>query len=153
VKVEGSGPLGVRRLVLFGLRDPVAISHREALFADIHQEVVRIMGSNGWQLHFSTFGADAVLGEREPVRTEPHEVAVLAEVIAPSAEEARKVAELVKYGSLRAHYEGKLTSAGGAALPGDEVLSPDQDAYEWTIDHLVELRDPLESCRIDYEVM
>jgi hypothetical protein len=36
-------------------------------------------------------------------------------------------------------------------LPGDEVLSPDQEAYRWTIDHLVRLEDPMECCRIEIE--
>jgi hypothetical protein len=54
---------------------------------------------------------------------------------------------------MRVHYEGKLGIAGGAALPGDEILSPQQEAYRWTIDHLVEVADPMESCRTTLEVV
>jgi hypothetical protein len=59
----------------------------------------------------------------------------------------------VKYGSLRVHYEGKLGIAGGAALPGDEILAPSQDSYRWTIDHLVAVDDPLESSEITMDTV
>jgi hypothetical protein len=150
LKLEGSGRVGARKLVLFGLRDPIAIRERASLFAAIRDEVEHVLGPDGWQLHFSTYGVDAVLGDREPIGAPPHEVAVLVQAIADTEEQAHKAAELVKYGSLRAHYEGKLASAGGAALAGDEILSPEHDSYRWTLDHLVEVDDPFDACRIDY---
>jgi hypothetical protein len=150
LKIEGSGRVGSRKLVLFGLRDPIAIRQRESLFAAIRSEVEHVLGADGWQLHFSTYGVDAILGDRETIGTPPHEVAVLVQAIADTEEQARKAAELVKYGSLRAHYDGKLASAGGAALAGDEILSPEHDAYRWTLDHLVEVDDPFQACRIEY---
>jgi hypothetical protein len=154
LKVEGSGRIGARKLVLFGLRDPLSVAHLDDIFAGIEAEVVRVMGSEGWQLNFRVFGRDAILGSREPERSRvPHEVAVLAEAIAADDATAMHVCKLVKYGSMRVHYEGKLGIAGGAALPGDEVLSPQQEAYRWTIDHLVELADPLESCRLTLETV
>jgi len=112
------------------------------------------MGRVVWRLQFSVYGRDAVLGPREPRRSEPaREVAVLAEAVAPDEARAVQIAKLVKYGSLRAQYGGRFGKGGGAALPGDEVLSPEQEAYQWTIDHLVRLSDPMECCRIEYEVL
>jgi Acyclic terpene utilisation family protein AtuA len=154
VKVEGSGRVGSRKMILFALRDPDAIAHVDDITADIRAEVERVMGRDGWRLHFSVYGRDAVLGPREPRRSEPaREVAVLAEAVAPDEARAVQIAKLVKYGSLRAQYGGRFGKGGGAALPGDEVLSPEQEAYQWTIDHLVRLSDPMECCRIEYEVL
>jgi hypothetical protein len=154
VKVEGSGRIGSRKLILFGLRDPEAIAHVDDITADIRAEVQRVVGAEAWQLNFSVYGRDAILGEREPERAAPaHEVAVLAEAIAPDESRAIQIAKLVKYGSLRAQYGGRFGKGGGAALPGDEVLSPEQEAYQWTVDHLVTLKDPLEGVRIEYEVV
>ena len=154
LKVEGSARIGARKLVLFGLRDPLSIGHLDDIFSAIEAEVARVLGPEGWQLNFRVFGRDAILGPRETERAHPpHEVAVLAEAIAPEEDLAMHVAKLVKYGSMRVHYEGKLGIAGGAALPGDEVLSPQQEAYRWTIDHLVEVADPMESCRTTVEVV
>jgi Acyclic terpene utilisation family protein AtuA len=154
LKIEGSARVGARKLVLFGLRDPLSIAHLDDIFTGIEAEVARVMGTEGWQLSFRVFGRDAVLGRREPARSRtPHEVAVLAEAIASDEGMAAHVAKLVKYGSMRVHYEGKLGIAGGAALPGDEILSPQQEAYRWTIDHLVDVADPLESTRTAVEVV
>ncbi|MBJ7596808.1 MAG: hypothetical protein DLM67_19225 [Candidatus Nephthysia bennettiae] len=154
LKVEGAARIGARKLVLFGLRDPLSIAHLDDIFAAIEAEVARILGPEGWQLNFRVFGRDAILGSREVERAHPpHEVAVLAEAIAADENLAMHIAKLVKYGSMRVHYEGKLGIAGGAALPGDEVLSPQQEAYRWTIDHLVEVADPMESSRMTVEVV
>jgi hypothetical protein len=154
VKIEGSGRVGSRKMILFALRDPDAIAHVDDIAADIRAEVEHVMGRDGWRLHFSVYGRDAVLGPREPGGSDPaREVAVLAEAIAPDEARAIQIAKLVKYGSLRAQYGGRFGKGGGAALPGDEVLSPEQEAYRWTIDHLVRLSDPMECCRIEYEVV
>lgn len=154
VKVEGSGRVGACRLIIFALRDPEAIAHVDDIISDIRSEVRRVVGEADWQIHFSVFGRDAILGSREPQREAPvHEIAVLAEAIAPDEALATQIAKLIKYGSLRAHYGGRFGKGGGAALPHDEVLSPQQDSYRWTIDHLVTLTDPMECCRVEVEVV
>ncbi len=154
VKLEGSGRVGARKLILFGLRDPEAIAHVDDITADIRAEVRRVLGDGEWYLNFSVYGRNALLGEREPQATAAgHEIAVLAEAIAPDEDGAIQIAKLVKYGSLRAQYGGRFGKGGGAALPGDEVLSPDQEAYRWTVDHLLTLTDPMECCRIEYDVV
>lgn len=68
VKIEGAARVGVRRLVLFGLRDPLSIANLDPILAAIHAELVRLEGDTGWQLHFSVFGRDAILRESEPLR-------------------------------------------------------------------------------------
>jgi hypothetical protein len=154
VKIEGSGRVGARKLVIFGFRDPVAIAHIDEITADIRREVQRVVGADGWQLHFSVYGRNAIMGTRDLMGSEAgHEIAVLAQAIAPDEATATRIAKLVKYGSLRAQYGGKFGKGGGAALPGDEVLSPDQEAYRWTVDHLVAISDPFECCRVEVETV
>ena len=154
VKIEGSGRVGARKLIIFGFRDPVAIAHIDEITADIRREVVRVIGPDGWQLHFSVYGRDAIMGDRDQMATHSgHEIAVLAQAIAKDEATAVRIAKLVKYGSLRAQYGGKFGKGGGAALPGDEVLSPDQEAYKWTIDHLVAIPDPFDCCRLRFDTI
>jgi hypothetical protein len=141
-------------MILFALRDPEAIAHVDDITAAIRADVRRVVGEDGWELHFSVFGRDGVLSDREPLRSTPgHEIAVLAQAVAPDEAVAVQIAKLVKYGSLRVQYGGRFGKGGGAALPGDEVLSPDQEAYRWTVDHLVELTGPMECCRLETEVV
>jgi hypothetical protein len=154
VKIEGSGRVGARKVVVFGFRDPNAIRHIDEILEEIRREVARVVGPDGWQLFFSVFGRDAIMAERDPLaRDSGHEIAVLAQAIAADDTVATRIAKLVKYGSLRAQYGGKFGKGGGAALPGDEVLTPDQEAYRWTIDHLVTVSDPFECCRIEMETV
>lgn len=154
VKVEGAGRVGARKVVIFGFRDPVAIAHVDEILDDIRGEVKRIVGSEGWQLHFSVYGRDAIMGERDLTANEiGREIAVLAQAIAPEESTATRIAKLVKYGSLRAQYRRSGAKGGGAALPGDEVLTPDQESYRWTIDHLVAVADPFECCRLEFETV
>src|SRR5262249_22057690 len=87
LKIEGSARVGVRRLVLFGLRDPLSIAHLDDIFSEIEKEVTRVVGTEGWRLNFRVFGQDAILGSREPeLGRIPYEVAVLAEAIADDVE-------------------------------------------------------------------
>ena len=62
VKVEGSGRVGACRMIIFALRDPEAIAHVDDIIADIRSEVRRVVGEGDWQIHFSVFGRDAILG-------------------------------------------------------------------------------------------
>jgi hypothetical protein len=154
VKIEGSGRVGARKMVIFGFRDPVAIAHIDEIVADIRREVTRVVGPDGWQLYFSVYGRNAIMDGRDPLADQTgHEIAVLAQAVAPDEAMATRIAKLVKYGSLRAQYGGKFGKGGGAALPGDEVLSPDQEAYRWTIDHLVTVSDPFECCRVEIDMV
>lgn len=154
VKIEGSGRVGARKMIIFGFRDPVAIAHIDEITADIRREVTRVVGVDGWQLYFSVYGRNAIMDGRDRLAGETgHEIAVLAQAVAPDEATATRIAKLVKYGSLRAQYGGKFGKGGGAALPGDEVLSPDQEAYRWTIDHLVTISNPFECCRIEMDTV
>jgi len=154
VKIEGAGRVGARKMVLFGFRDPIAIAHIDDIIEDIRREVKRVVGPDGWQLHFSVYGRNAIMGERDVMAGDVgHEISVLAQAIAPDESTATRIAKLVKYGSLRAQYGGKFGKGGGAALPGDEILSPDEESYRWTIDHLVTIADPFECCRVEFETV
>jgi hypothetical protein len=154
VKIEGSGRVGARKMVIFGFRDPNAIAHIDDITEDIRREVRRVVGPDGWQLHFSVYGRNAIMGERDVLAGEVgHEISILAQAIADDEATATRIAKLVKYGSLRAQYGGKFGKGGGAALPGDEILSPDEDAYRWTIDHLVTIADPYECCRVEIDTV
>ena len=117
VKIEGSGRVGARKMVIFGFRDPIAIAHIDDITEDIRREVKRVVGPDGWQLHFSVYGRNAIMGERDVLAGEVgHEISVLAQAIAPDEATATRIAKLVKYGSLRAQYGGKFGKGGGAAL-------------------------------------
>jgi hypothetical protein len=147
VKLEGSAFVGHRALFLFGLRDPLSIGNIDRMCEGIAAEVAVQYGAPGagrYHLDFHVYGRDAVLGEREPTpEIRSHEICVVIEAVAPDPVEAKNIAKLAKYCSFRVHYPGKLGTAGGCAMLADEVLSSSVPGYEWVIDHLLPLDDPL----------
>jgi hypothetical protein len=147
VKLEGSAFVGHRALFLFGLRDPLSIANVDRMCEGVSTEVARQYGEQGegrYHLFFHVYGRDAILGEREPTpQITSHEICVVIEVVAPDAHEAKSIAKLAKYCALRVHYPGKLGTAGGCAMLADEVLTYAIPCYEWVIDHLLALDDPL----------
>jgi hypothetical protein len=157
VKLEGSAFVGHRALFLFGLRDPLSIENVDRLCDGIAAEVERVYGEPGvdrYHLVFHVYGRDAVLGEREPTPAiTSHEICVVIEVVAPDEHEAKNIAKLAKYSSFRVHYPGKLGTAGGCAMLADEVLVSAVPGYEWVIDHLLPLDDPLRPFRTELETV
>jgi hypothetical protein len=147
VTLEGSAFVGYRAIFLFGLRDPLSIANVDRMCEGISAEVARQYGEQGegrYHLLFHVYGRDAILGEREPTpQITSHEICVVIEVVAPDAHEAKNITKLAKYCALRVHYPGKLGTAGGCAMLADEVLSYAIPSYEWVIDHLLTLDDPL----------
>jgi hypothetical protein len=148
VKLEGSAFVGHRGIFIFGLRDPLSIANVDKMCDGIAAEVAHQYGPPGdgrYHLNFHVYGRDAILGEREP-RPEitAHEICVVVDVVAPDRDDAKNVAKLAKYCSLRVHYPGKLGTAGGCAMLADEVLMSSMPGHEWVLDHVLPLADPLE---------
>jgi hypothetical protein len=157
VKLEGSAFVGHRALFLFGLRDPLSIANVDKMCDGVAVEIEKHFGAPGdssYQLYFHVYGRDAIMGEREPhPQIESNEVAVVVDVVAPERSDAESIAKLAKYSSLRVHYPGKLGTAGGCAMLADEVLMPSMPVYEWVLDHLLPLDDPLAQFPIELETV
>jgi hypothetical protein len=147
VKLEGASFVGHRALFLFGLRDPLSIANIDRMTAAITEEIERNYGGQGrdsYHLFFHVYGRDAILGVREPTpQITAHEICVVIEAVSPDKNLAKNIVKLSKYSALRVHYPGKLGTAGGCAMIADEVLQFGVPLYEWRIDHLLPLDDPL----------
>jgi hypothetical protein len=155
VKLEGSAFVGHRAVFLFGLRDPLSIANIDRMCEGIEAEVAREYGpqdDGGYRLLFHVYGRDAILGEREPTpEITSHEICVVIEAVAPELDRAKSIAKMAKYCSLRLHYPGKLGTAGGCAMPADDILTYGVPSYEWVVDHLLPLDDPLAPFRTEIE--
>jgi hypothetical protein len=156
VKLEGSAFVGHRGIFVFGLRDPLSIANIDRMTAGISTEVERIYGPNGerYHLNFHVYGRDAVLGAREPQPTiTSHEICVVIDVVAPDRTDAKNVAKMAKYCSLRVHYPGKLGTAGGCAMLADEVMMSSIPGHEWVLDHVLPIDDPCELFPMEMEAI
>jgi hypothetical protein len=144
VKLEGAGKIGERYVGIVGVRDPYTIANIDLVTGWARQQVVERFGDGGYQLHFTVYGRDAILGDHEPLRQSPaHELGVVVQGIAPTKEMAEEVAMIGTRQMFYARLPQVKGTAGGVAFLLDEVM-PASPAYRWTVNHTMRLDDPLE---------
>lgn len=144
VKLEGSGKIGERFIGMAGIRDPYTIANVDEVIAWARQQTVERFGPDGWELHYSVFGRDGVMGEMEPLRDQPgHELCVVVQGVAPTAEMAEEVAMTGTRQLFYARLPDVKGTAGGVSFVLDEVMHA-SPAYRWTLNHTMAVDDPLE---------
>jgi hypothetical protein len=148
VKLEGSGKIGERYAGIVGVRDPYTIANIDLVTDWARQQVAERFGApgtdSGYELHFSVYGRDAILGAAEPLRATPgHELAVVVQGIAPDKAMAEEVAMIATRQMFYARLPQVRGTAGGVAFLLDEVM-PASPAYRWTLNHTMRLDHPLE---------
>ena len=144
VKLEGAGKVGERYVGLAGVRDPYTISRIDEVIGWARAAVRERFGEDGYQLTYTVYGRDGILGELEPLRHRPgHELCVVVQGVAPT----REMAEEVCMTGCRQMFYARLPqvkgTAGGVAFMLDEVM-PASPAYRWTLNHTMRIDDPME---------
>ena len=143
-KLEGAGKLGERCVGMVGVRDPYTIENIDAVIGWARRQAVERFGPTGWELHYTVYGRDGILGPLEPRRASPgHELCVVVQAIAPTRELAEEVCMTGTRQMFYARLPAVKGTAGGVAFLFDEVL-PASPAYRWTVNHTVRVDDPLE---------
>jgi hypothetical protein len=144
VKLEGAGQIGERYIGIVGVRDPYTIANIDLVTAWARQQVVERFGDKGYELHFTIYGRNAILGDREPFKTTPgHELGIVVQGIAPTKAMAEEVCMIATRQMFYARLPQVRGTAGGVAFLLDEVM-PASPAYRWTLNHTMRLDDPLE---------
>lgn len=143
VKLEGSGKIGERYVGLVGIRDPYSIANLDAVIGWARQQVRERFGDTGYELHYTVYGRDGVMGAMEPNRARPaHEVAILVQGVAPTGEMAEEVCLTGTRQMFYARLPEVKGTAGSVAFPLDEVMRA-SPAYRWTVNHTFEVPDGL----------
>jgi hypothetical protein len=154
VKIEGAGKVGERCYVVVGVRDPQTIANLDAAIGWARQKVEAWYGLIGgtYQLYYHVYGKNAVLGELEPVREiRSHELGIVVEAIADSLSLAERIVTLAARGIFYARLPTKGTAGGGAFLTEDVLVG--KPVYEWTLNHVIRLDDPLAGFPITLETV
>ena len=144
VKLEGSGKVGERYVGFCGIRDPYTIAHVDEVIGWAKEQVRLRFGDSGYELHYTVYGRDGVMGDLEPLRDQVgHELCIMVQGVAPTEEMAH---ELTMIG-LRQMFYARLPdvkgTAGSVSFPLDEVLHA-SPAYRWTLNHTVAVDDGLQ---------
>ncbi|MET0205493.1 MAG: acyclic terpene utilization AtuA family protein [Casimicrobiaceae bacterium] len=144
VKLEGAGKVGERYVGMVGIRDPYTIAHVDAVIAWARDKVRERFGESGYELHYTVYGRDGIMGALEPNRDRPaHELCILVQGVAPTVEMAEELTMIGTRQMFYARLPEVKGSAGSVAFALDEVLRA-SPAYRWTLNHTMRCDDPLE---------
>ena len=144
VKLEGAGKVGERYVGMAAVRDPYTISRIDEVIAWAKAAVRERFGETGYQLTYTVYGRDGILGELEPFRNRPaHELCIVVQGVAPTKEMAEEVCMIGTRQMFYARLPNVKGTAGGVAFMLDEVM-PASPAYRWTLNHTMRIDDPLE---------
>jgi len=144
VKLEGSGKVGERFIGLAGIRDPYTIKHIDEVIEWSKAQVEERFAGTDYQISFRIFGKNGVMGDLEPIKeTKSHELLVIVEGVAATKEIAHEVTMIGTRQIFYARLPEVKGTAGTAAFIVDEVLES-SPAYYWTMNHIVEVEDPME---------
>ena len=151
VKLEGSRPVGYRYLTIAGARDPGFIAELERLIGETRRilegQLPEYRGK--YRLIFRVYGRDAVMGPWEPTPRPGHEVGIVIEAVSESREIARDIVAQARSVLLHIGWPGRRSTAGNLAFPFSPSDFYGGRVYEWSLWHLVTLRDPLELFKLE----
>ena len=158
VKLEGARLVGFQSTVLVTLREPRYVRNAEAWVARLggflkgEIESRMGLGEADYALDFRLIGKNATLGRLETSKAEPPEVGVMLIVTAPDQERATEIAKLSNPFLL--HYpltddEPQATFAFPFS-PADWARGP---LYEFTLNHVMALDDPMAAFRLEVGVV
>ncbi len=144
VKLEGSGKIGERYIGIVGIRDPYTIRNIDQVIGWARSQVEERFQDKEYQLFYNIYGKNGVMGDLEPVKEiRSHELCIVVEGVAPTKEVAEEVTLIGSRQIFYARLQEVKGTAGTAAFVIDGVL-PAPPAYEWTVNHVVPVDDPME---------
>ena len=144
VKLEGAGKSGERFIGIAGIRDPYTIENVDKVIDWAKTQVRENFGEDGYELHYSVYGKNGVMGDLEPIKEHSsHELCVVVQAVAPTAEIAEEICMTGTRQMFYARLEAVKGTAGSVSFVLDEVIQA-SPAYVWTLNHTVAVDDALE---------
>ncbi len=148
VKLEGSGKIGERYIGIVGIRDPYSIRNIDKVIEWARSQVEERFSGKEYQLFYNIYGKNGVMGDLEPVKEiKSHELCVIVEGVAPTKEMAEEVTLIGSRQIFYARLPEVKGTAGTAAFVIDGVL-PAPPAYQWTMNHVIPVDDPMELLKV-----
>jgi hypothetical protein len=153
VKLEAARVAGFQTTMLAVLRERRYVENA-ALWADkltafLWDEITRKMGLGPDELHLEIrlIGVNSVLGDLETRASDPAEVGVLCLITAPTQEQATEVAKLINPHLL--HFPlTRDEPLPTFAFPYSPVHSDRGALYEFALNHVMTLADPMDAFRL-----
>lgn len=138
---EGVTKVGYRSLFPFALRTPRMIEQMDEILEQIARIEQALFADSGtFRIHWHKYGLNAVLQAAEP-QHQPHEVGILADVVADTQALAHDVAYDLLTRIAFWRYPGRYTTAGNVAVTLSPAVVDAGEVFEFSIYHAVRLTD------------
>jgi hypothetical protein len=156
MKLEGAGRGRYQTLMLIGIQDPDVLARvdefHDKMLALLYQRARDTIGPAAGDFHISLrmYGWNGVSGDKPPPGTPaPREIGVLFVATADTQEMATQIAKACNpyFFHFPIELEKELPSYGFAFSPADIERGP---VYEFKLNHVVEVDDPLELVRTEW---
>jgi hypothetical protein len=155
VKLEGVRRSGYRTVFIAGTRDPGLIAIMDDFLDQVRVRVAMQVaelgiGENDYKLSIRVYGQSGTMASREPVKdAKPHELGILAEVLADDEEDSKAVMAKARLALLHSDFPGRKCISGNMAIPFSPSDIPMGETYEFNLWHIMEIDDPLEPFPIE----
>ena len=151
IKLESARFVGYRTISIMGTKDPGLIAQindyeqrvRGYLKSKVHDAFGDSVKDDDYIFNFRVYGRNGVMGASETMPVTSHELGIVLEVIAPSERLSRAICAFARTFTLHQNFPGRKCSAGNMAIafsPSDIFAGP---VYDFNMEHLLEVDDPL----------
>ena len=157
IKLEGVRRVGFSAFTIAATRDPGLIGQIDSFLEFVRTSTatkVQALGisPDDYQLVLRVYGRDGVMGAWEPSKTaQPVELSIIAEVVANTQETANAALSLARVTLLHSDFPGRMCREGNMAFPFSPSDIERGAIYEFILQHVVEIDDPLRMFPIEYE--
>lgn len=157
IKLEGARCAGFSTISFAATRDPGLIGQLDSFMDFVRTSTATKVSALGispddYQLVLRRYGTDGVMGAWEPkTDSVPTEVAIIAEVVARDQETASAALALARVTLLHSDFPGRMCREGNMAFPFSPSDIERGPIYEFMLQHVLEISDPLCMFPIEYE--
>jgi hypothetical protein len=157
LKLEGVELAGYASLMFGSVRDPVLLGQLDSWLAGMqkmmHEKVAAQFGNDvNYELSLRVYGANGTLGSIEPSpKFEGHEAMLLFDVVAPTQAMASAIMKAANHAGMHFPVPEWTGSITGFAQPYSPQVLDRGPVYRFNINHVVEVDDPLELYRFEYQ--
>lgn len=157
IKLEGAARVGYSCITFAATRDPGLIGQLDSFIATVRESVATKVEALGishsdYQVVIRLYGQNGVMGDWEPAKgVLPQESVILAEVVGRTQEIANAALSLTRVTLLHTDFPGRMCREGNMAFPFSPSDIERGLVYEFTLQHVLEIDDPLRMFPIEYE--
>jgi hypothetical protein len=144
VKLEGATYVGERGVLLAGACEPTFIAAIDDITPGVEKTVRELLAGTvqeNFTLTFRIYGRDGVSLWPTPPASPPHEIFIMGECIAATAEETKTILTTCKQYFLHYGFPGRISTAGNLAFPFTPPEVVTGPAYRFSVYHVMETDD------------